>query len=61
MSDTATDEPTMSMGEANAALTSPGQLFEMEERDIRGVPTRTWKHAPPSLRCLLYTSDAADE
>ncbi len=56
MSDAATDEPTMSMGEANAALTAPGQLFEMEERDIRGVPTRTWKHAPPSLRAVIDMS-----
>jgi long-chain acyl-CoA synthetase len=56
VSDAAADQPTMSMSEANAALTSPGQLFEMEERDIRGVPTRTWKHAPPSLRAVIDMS-----
>src|ERR1039458_6223284 len=38
------------------ALTAPGQMFEMEELDIRGVPTRTWKNAPPSLRAVLDLS-----
>ena len=50
------DAPSMSMEEANAALTAPGQLFEMEELDIRGVPTRTWKNAPPSLRAVFDMS-----
>jgi long-chain acyl-CoA synthetase len=46
----------MSMAEANAALTAAGQLFEMEELDIRGVPTRIWKNAPSSLRAVLDMS-----
>ena len=46
----------MSMAEANEALTAPGQMFEMQEVDIRGVPTRVWKHAPPSLRVVLDMS-----
>src|ERR1700733_499065 len=28
----------------------------MEELTIRGVPTRTWKNAPPSLRAVLDLS-----
>ncbi|MDA7787949.1 acyl--CoA ligase, partial [Sphingomonadaceae bacterium] len=28
------------------------ETFEMETLDIRGVSTRTWKNAPPSLRAL---------
>ena len=56
MSATARDTPSMSMEEANAALTAPGQLFEMEELEIRGVPTRTWKNAPPSLRSVIDLS-----
>ena len=56
MSATAKDTPSMSIEEANAALTAPGELFEMEELEIRGVPTRTWKHAPPSLRAVLDMS-----
>jgi long-chain acyl-CoA synthetase len=53
---TGADTPSMSMNEATAALTAPGQLFEMEELDIRGVPTRTWKHAPPTLRAVIDMS-----
>jgi long-chain acyl-CoA synthetase len=50
------DTPAMSIAEANAAMTAPGALFEMEELTIRDVPTRTWKHAPPSLRAVLDMS-----
>jgi long-chain acyl-CoA synthetase len=37
-------------------LTGPGAFFEIEERDIRGVTTRVWKNAPPSLRAVLDQS-----
>jgi len=50
------DTPAMSIAEANAAMTAPGELFEMAELEIRGVPTRTWKNAPPSLRAVLDMS-----
>ena len=56
MSTTGKDAPPMSIAEANEALTATGQLFEMEELDIRGVPTRTWKNAPPSLRAIMDMS-----
>jgi long-chain acyl-CoA synthetase len=46
----------MSIADANAALTAAGQLFEMKELDIRGVPTRIWKNAPPSLRAVMDMS-----
>ncbi len=45
-----------SVAEVHAALTAPGQMFEMEEVSIRGVPTRTWKLAPSSLRAVLDQS-----
>ena len=32
------------------AADRPGSPFEMEESDIRGVRTRVWKNAPPTLR-----------
>ena len=48
--------PGMSIAEATATLTAPGQIFEMEELDIRGVPTRTWKNAPATLRAVLELS-----
>ncbi len=44
--------PAMSLDEAKAQLTAPGAKFEMETIDIRGVPTRVWKNAPPTLRLL---------
>jgi long-chain acyl-CoA synthetase len=54
-----TDEngaPPLSVADANATLTAPGQLFEMEELTIRGVATRTWKNAPATLRTVLDLS-----
>ena len=53
---TGKDTPAMTIAEANAQLTAAGQLFEMEEIDIRGVPTRVWKHAPSSLRAVMDMS-----
>jgi long-chain acyl-CoA synthetase len=42
--------PAMSVAQAHAILTAPGMPFEMETLTIRGIPTRVWKNAPPSLR-----------
>ncbi len=39
--------------EITATLCAPGQFFEIETVDIRGVPTRTWKNAPRNLRTIL--------
>lgn len=48
--------PKMSLAEATALLTAPGAKFEMETVEIRGVPTRVWKNAPPDLGALLDLS-----
>jgi long-chain acyl-CoA synthetase len=45
-----------SVAQTNAALTAPGQMFEMEETTIRGLSYRVWKYAPPSLRAVLELS-----
>ena len=45
--------PAMSIAQAHAILTAPGMPFEMEEKTIRGVPTRVWKNAPPTLRDIF--------
>ncbi|TDC60468.1 long-chain fatty acid--CoA ligase [Actinomadura sp. GC306] len=37
-------------------MTAPGRLFEMDEVDVRGVRTRVWKNAPPTLRDVLEVS-----
>ena len=44
------------IAEIHARLTAPGQPLEMEERVIRGVPTRVWKNAPPTLAAILELS-----
>ncbi len=45
--------PAMSIAQAHALLTQPGSPLEMEEVVIRGVKTRVWKNAPPTIRHLL--------
>ena len=49
---------TLGYDEINARLTAPGQFFEIEERDIGGVATRTWKNAPRSFRAVLAQGSA---
>jgi acyl-CoA synthetase (AMP-forming)/AMP-acid ligase II len=44
--------PAISREQCKQVLTAPGQRFEMETVDIRGVPTRVWKNAPPNLRAI---------
>ncbi|HEY0623821.1 class I adenylate-forming enzyme family protein [Sphingomonas sp.] len=46
----------MTLGQAQALMTAPGQKFEMDEVEIRGVPTRVWKNAPPNLAFLIQAS-----
>lgn len=45
--------PAKSLKEIEAILCAPGAPFEMAEVVVRGVPTRVWKNAPPSLPGLL--------
>jgi long-chain acyl-CoA synthetase len=45
--------PAMSIAQAHAKLTAPGAKFEIEEVDVRGVKTKIWKNAPPTLRHVL--------
>jgi acyl-CoA synthetase (AMP-forming)/AMP-acid ligase II len=39
-------------------LTAPGQPFEVTTVDVRGVPTRAYVHAPPSLREIWLAAAA---
>jgi long-chain acyl-CoA synthetase len=61
MSNTASSWPAMSIAEAHALLTAPGAPCEMEEVVIRGIPTRTWKNVPGSLRDTLVAARAHGE
>ena len=47
---------TDSIADVHAALTAPGQPFEMAEVEIRGVLTRTWRSAPANLAEVLEAS-----
>ncbi|WP_372786697.1 class I adenylate-forming enzyme family protein [Phenylobacterium sp.] len=46
----------MSVAEAHARLTGPGERFEIEEMPIRGIMTRVWKNAPPTLRDVFLNA-----
>ncbi|MGO8873483.1 MAG: class I adenylate-forming enzyme family protein [Acidimicrobiales bacterium] len=48
--------PVPSLAQVTAELTAPAQPFEIEELTIRGIPTRTWKTAPTTLRAVLELS-----
>ena len=53
--------PAMSVRQAYAMLTAPGSPLEMEEVVIRGLPTRVWKNAPPTLRAVVEAGRAHGE
>ena len=50
--------PVISVREAHAQLTEPGARFELEEIEVRGRKTRTWKNAPPTLRDVFVAACA---
>jgi long-chain acyl-CoA synthetase len=50
--------PVMSIAQAHAQLTGPGARFEIEEKVIRGVATKVWKNAPPTLRDVFLNARA---
>ncbi len=47
---------SMSVAEATAQLTAPGQMFEMSEAVVNGRSIRIWKNAPPTLPSILELS-----
>ncbi|HUJ66838.1 MAG TPA: class I adenylate-forming enzyme family protein, partial [Acidimicrobiales bacterium] len=51
----------MSIFEADTRLTASGQMFEIDEAVIRGVPTKIWKNAPATLADILKLSRAYGE
>ena len=50
--------PHVTLAAARQALTATGSRFEMETLSIRGVPTRVWTNAPPSLPALVAAACA---
>jgi long-chain acyl-CoA synthetase len=47
---------TLSYDDAAAQVTAPGERFEIEEIDIRGVRTKVFKNAPRNLRQIFDTA-----
>ncbi|MBS0386375.1 MAG: acyl--CoA ligase [Proteobacteria bacterium] len=45
--------PAMSIAQAHAVLTAPGQMLEVGEETIRGVKLKIWKNAPPTLHAIF--------
>ncbi|MHB2207381.1 class I adenylate-forming enzyme family protein [Methylobacterium sp. CM6257] len=45
--------PALPLRDAEARLTAPGAPFEIATIEMRGVPTRIWVKAPPTLRDLF--------
>ena len=50
------EDTSMSIEEATRSITAPGQMFEMEEIEIRGISTRVWKNCPANLATILELS-----
>ncbi|MFI5036154.1 MAG: class I adenylate-forming enzyme family protein [Acidimicrobiales bacterium] len=46
----------LSISEATAQMTAPGQVFETERTTVNGVAMTVWKHAPAHLRQVLDLS-----
>ncbi len=51
----------LSYEEAATAVTAPGERFEIDVIDVDGVPTKVFKHAPPSLREVFGTARARED
>ena len=49
-------QATLSMEEADAQMTAPGQMFEIENTVINDISYRVWKLAPGSLRTVFDLS-----
>ena len=50
------NDDTVSLIEATAQLTAPGQMFETERVVVNGVEMTVWKYAPSTLRQVLELS-----
>ena len=46
----------LSLAEATAQMTAPGQMFETAREEVNGIEMTVWKHAPTNLRQILDLS-----
>ncbi|HET9689574.1 MAG TPA: class I adenylate-forming enzyme family protein [Acidimicrobiales bacterium] len=47
---------SMTVGEATERLTAPGQMFEIDQVEVRGISTKIWKNTPPTLADIVKLS-----
>ncbi|MFK8022454.1 MAG: class I adenylate-forming enzyme family protein [Ilumatobacter sp.] len=52
---------TMTFQEACAAVCAPGSMFEIQETDVLGVPTKVFAGTPPSIRSLFELAALRDD
>jgi len=45
--------PAMSIAQAHALMGAPGGMFEVADAEVRGVPMKIWKNAPPHLGAIF--------
>jgi long-chain acyl-CoA synthetase len=48
----------LSIDDATAQMTAPGQMFETERTTVKGIEMTVWKHAPANMRVVLDLSRA---
>ena len=51
--------PALSLAQAHAAMTAPGQPFETTDALVDGRPMRVWKNAPATVRDVFINAWAA--
>ncbi len=51
--------PAMSLSQAHALMTAPGEAFETADALVCGVPMRVWRNAPPTMREVFVAGRAA--
>lgn len=49
-------DAALSIAEATALMTAPGQMFETERTTVNGIEMTVWKNAPANLRVVLDMS-----
>ncbi len=48
----------MTLEQAAAAVTAPGQVFEIAEAEVLGHTSKVWKNCPPNLRAVFAAARA---
>ncbi len=45
--------PALTFEQAAAAVTAPGQVFEITTAEVLGLNTKVWKNSPPNMRAVF--------